>query len=241
MDRTRNLMAAGRLTFQNEGHIRKVFEALNQQREESARFCDAVLKVGHREIKCHRAILAAAIPKLLENQGDTEESILTVDLEDLDCTAVEVLIEFAYTAQLSVSAESVLNVYHAAKILGVKDVQDSCEHFIREKVLPLDWMAVRSFAEQQGCPNLMTAVDRFIEQHVEEIYHNKDFFQLPRLQIELATTNERQKESIDSEKLCNVAITWAQKQLEVRTINFSCLQNRLPLRFHLRLGDCMFT
>lgn len=215
MDRIRNVTVAGRLAFQNDGHIRELFEALNEQRE-SARFCDAILKVGHRKIKGHRCVFAAAIPKLLENQDGEEESVLKVDLEDLDPDAVEVLVEFAYTATLNVSAEDVLNVYHAAKRLGVTEVLDSCEQFIREKILPLDWMAVRGFAEQQDCPNLMTAVDKYIEQHVEEIYHKKDFFQLPRLQIELATTNDRQNESVDSEKLCNVALTWAQKQLEVR-------------------------
>ena len=217
MGKTRCLTAAGRLSFQDDVHIRKVLEALNEQRE-SERFCDAVVKVGGREMKCHRSILAAAIPKLLENQSETEETVLTVVLEGLDSTAVEVLIEFAYTAQLNVSAESVLGVYHASKFLGMKDVQDSCEQFIEEKILPLDWRTVRSFAEQQRCANLLTAVDKFIEKHVEEIYHNKDFFQLPRLQVELATTRKRQNESIDSEKLCNVAVKWAHKQLEVRNL-----------------------
>ena len=212
---TRKIPVAGHLVFQNDGHIRKVFEALNEQRQ-SARFCDAILKVSDREIKVHRCILAAAIPNLLENRNGEDDSVLRVELEGLDPKAVEILVEFAYTAKLRVCPEGVLGVYHAAKILGMKDVQDSCEQFIREKVLPLNWMSIRDFAERQDCPNLMAAVDKFIEQHVEEIYHQKDFFQLPRLQIELATTNDRLKESIDSEKLCNVAINWAQKQLEVR-------------------------
>ena len=215
MERSKNLTVAGHLAFQSDGHFRKVFETLNEQRQ-SARFSDAVLKVGLTEVKAHRCILAAAIPKLLENQDAEEESVLTVDLIGLDPNAVEVLVEFAYTAKLKISSDDVLSVYHAAKSLGMKDVQESCEQFILEEVLPLDWMAVRGFAEQQDYPNLMAAVDVFIEQHVEEIYRKKDFFQLPRLQIELATTNDRQREGIDSEKLCNVAITWAQKQLEVR-------------------------
>ena len=219
MDRVRDSTVAGHLAFQSDGHFQIVFEALNEQRQ-SARFSDAVLKVGHTEIKVHRCILAAAIPKLLENQHGEEKTVLTVDLKGLDPNAVEVLVEFAYTAKLKISAEEVLSVYHAAKSLGMTDVQDSCEQFILEEVLPLDWMAVRGFAEQQDYPNLMAAVDIFIEEHVEEIYHKKDFFQLPRLQIELATTNDSQRESIDSEKLCNVGITWAQKQLEVnRLIN----------------------
>lgn len=236
MGKTRCLTAAGRLSFQNDVHIRKVLEALNEQRE-SERFCDAVVKVGGREMKCHRSILAAAIPKLLENQSETEETVLTVVLEGLDSTAVEVLIEFAYTAQLNVSAESVLGVYHASKFLGMKDVQDSCEQFIEEKILPLDWRTVRSFAEQQRCANLLTAVDKFIEKHVEEIYHNKDFFQLPRLQVELATTRKRQNESIDSEKLCNVAVKWAHKQLEEGNISLTVLLEKTHIMFLTSDGE----
>ena len=209
------MMVKEHLLFKNDRHIRKVFEALNEQRQ-TARFTDAVLKVGLADIKLHRCILAAAIPKLLENQDGEDESLLTVKLEGVDPNAVEVLVEFAYTGELSVSAGEVLGLYHAAKSLGMKEVQDSCEQFVLDKVLPLDWMAVRGFAEQQDCPNLMTAVDKFIEEHVGDIYHKKDFFQLPRLQIELASTNDRQRESLDSENLCNVAINWAHKQLEVR-------------------------
>lgn len=209
------MMVTEHLLFKNDRHIRKVFEALNEQRQ-TARFTDAILKVGLADIKLHRCILAAAIPKLLENQDGEDESLLTVKLEGVDPNAVEVLVEFAYTGELSVSAGEVLGLYHAAKSLGMKEVQDSCEQFVLDKVLPLDWMAVRGFAEQQDCPNLMIAVDKFIEEHVGDIYHKKDFFQLPRLQIELASTNDRQRESLDSENLCNVAINWAHKQLEVR-------------------------
>lgn len=233
--RSRSLLVAGHLAFLSDSHARKVFEALNEQRL-SARFTDAVLKVGHTQIKVHRCVLAAAIPKLLENYDGEEESLFTVELEGLDPNAVEVLVEFAYTAKLCVSAEEVLSVYHAARSLDMKDVQGPCEQFIHEKVLPLDWITVRSFAEEQDYLNLMIAVDKFIEEHVEDIYHNKDFFQLPRLQIELATTNDRQNESIDSEKLCNVAITWAQKQLEVRIRNLlSACENsfHLPVCAHV--------
>lgn len=214
------MTVAGRLTFENEQHLRTIFDALNEQRK-CARFCDAILKAGEREFAVHRSILAVAIPKILENQVDNGESEFTVDLEGLDPNAVEVLVDFAYTGKLDVPAESVLSVFHAAKSLGMREVQGLSEQFIREKVLSLDWMAVRAFAEVNDCPNLMSAVDEFIEQNVEEIYHKKDFFQLPRLQIELATTNDRQKETIDSEKLCKVAISWAHKQLEVRTKLFS--------------------
>lgn len=236
MGRSRNLMVAEHLAFKNDRHIRNVFEALNEQRQ-SARYTDTVLKIGLTEIKVHRCVLAAAIPKLLENQDREEKSLLTMNLEGLDPNAVEVLVEFAYTGELSVSAGEVLSLYHVAKSLGMREVQDSCEQFVREKVLPLDWMAVRGFAEQQDCPSLMIAVDKFIEQHVGEIYHKKDFFQLPRLQIELASTNDRPRESIDSEKLCNVAITWAHKQLEEGNIDLRGLLEKTHIMFLTADGE----
>lgn len=162
MGRIKNLTVAGRLTFENNLHLRTVFEALNEQRK-NARFCDAILKAGDREIRGHRAILAAAIPKILENQMSREESEFTVDLEGLNPNAVEELVEFAYTGKINVPADRVLNVFHVAKSLGMREVQDLSEQFIREKVLPLDWMAVRAFAERNDCPTLMSAVDEFIE------------------------------------------------------------------------------
>lgn len=218
-EENQNITVDGKFSFENDSHLRTVFDALNEQRN-STRFCDAVLKVGEREIRGHRSILVAAVPKILDRQvkkGDTE---FIVDLDGLDPNAVEVLVEFVYTGKLLVTSDGVLNLFQAAKSLGMKQVQDSSEKFILEKILPLNWIALRSFAEGNDCPNLMTAIDEFIAHNVEDIFHKKDFFQLPRLQIELATTNNRPEENIDPVNLCQMALTWAQKQLEVR--NKSC-------------------
>lgn len=225
-EENQNITVDGKFSFENDSHLRTVFDALNEQRN-STRFCDAVLKVGEREIRGHRSILVAAVPKILDRQvkkGDTE---FIVDLEGLDPNAVEVLVEFVYTGKLLVTSDGVLNLFQAAKSLGMKQVQDSSEKFILEKILPLNWIALRSFAEGNDCPNLMTAIDEFIAHNVEDIFHKKDFFQLPRLQIELATTNNRPEENIDPVNLCQMALTWAQKQLEVR--------NKSRRRFYIHL------
>lgn len=229
-EKNRNTTVNKKFSFENDSHLRTVFDALNEQRS-STRFCDAVLKVGEREIRAHRSILVAAIPKIFEGQVKKGDPEFTVDLEGLDPNAVEVLVEFVYTGKLLVVSDGVLNLFQAAKTLGMKQVQDSCEKFILEKIVPLDWISLRSFAERNDCPNLKTAIDEFIAHNVEDIFHKKDFFQLPRLQIELATTNNRQEENIGAENLCQMALTWAQKQLEQGNFSLRELLEKTHIMF----------
>ena len=222
MDGAISVLQPGKMNFECGGHIERVLDALNQQRK-SAQFCDAVLKVKHTEIKGHRSVLAATIPKLFEKQSNKGEPVFVVELEGLNPFAVESLVEFAYTAKLTVQTDQAMCLYTAAKILDIKVVEVAVERFIRDKIVPLDWMSVRAFAERNDCPGLLCAVDKFIEENVEEIYHKKDFFQLPRLQIELASTNNGQKEFLEPGKLCKIAMNWAHKQLEVSCLLCSLL------------------
>lgn len=192
----------------------RVLDYMNRQRKNQPSFCDSVLKICGTEIHGHRCVLAVTIPKLaesLKHRGPTTN----IELQGLDPGAVEALVEFSYTSRLDINPEDVGNVYFAAKNLEMRGIEVATENFILDNILPLDWLSVRSFGQRNNCPKFVAAADKFIEQNMEMIYHKKDFFQLPRLQVELAATHSNRQETFDPKALCESAISWVRKEVQV--------------------------
>ena len=208
-----------KVVYENGDQGRRVLESLNGQRKNRPSLCDAVLKVSGSEIRGHRSVLAVTIPKLTESLEHKGQRVATIELQGLDVSAVEMLVEYSYTSQLDIQPEDVVSVHFAAKNLGMKEVEAVTEKFILDNILPLDWLGVRSFGEENGCPKFMAATDKFIEQNMENIYHKKDFFQLPRLQVELASTYGNRQEILEPKSLCESAIVWVQKEMQVGVNN----------------------
>ncbi|XP_030883588.1 influenza virus NS1A-binding protein isoform X3 [Mirounga angustirostris] len=117
----------GYLMFEDENFIESSVAKLNALRK-SGQFCDVRLQVCGHEMLAHRAVLACCSPYLFEifNSDSDPHGISHVKFDDLNPEAVEVLLNYAYTAQLKADKELVKDVYSAAKKLKmdrVKQVQ----------------------------------------------------------------------------------------------------------------------
>uniref|UniRef100_A0A8C0C6N8 Influenza virus NS1A binding protein n=1 Tax=Balaenoptera musculus TaxID=9771 RepID=A0A8C0C6N8_BALMU len=117
----------GYLMFEDENFIESSVAKLNALRK-SGQFCDVRLQVCGHEMLAHRAVLACCSPYLFEifNNDSDPHRVSHVKFDDLNPEAVEVLLNYAYTAQLKADKELVKDVYSAAKKLKmdrVKQVQ----------------------------------------------------------------------------------------------------------------------
>ncbi|EDO37852.1 predicted protein [Nematostella vectensis] len=177
------VQSQSRLTFSRENHEKRLLELLNEQRK-ATKFCDVLLEVGDSEIAAHRAILSASIPVLSERLSDRKEG-LKIKLEGLQHNAVKAIVDYLYTSCLDVPADSVLNVYLAARSLGMNELVSDLEDFIRKEILPTEWLAIRVFAVRNDVQELLAMVEEFIANNIEEIFQKQAFLKLPRLQVEL--------------------------------------------------------
>ena len=212
-------------------HLKMVFEdlkreqtllsALNEQRK-TGKFCDMLVKVGDSEIFGHRSVLSISIPQIFEDANHNNKKVadnLVVELKGLDPHAVEKLIEFSYTARIEISVGEVTKLFLAARSLGLTEVENEARRFIEEKLLPFNWLSVRTFAQRNNCVQLLTATEMFLRENFGRICHGKEFMSLPRLQVEL--TGRLEKEGIEGEEICKTLVSWAKKQLQVKKSSMS--------------------
>ncbi|XP_023610511.1 influenza virus NS1A-binding protein isoform X3 [Myotis lucifugus] len=114
----------GYLMFEDENFIESSVAKLNALRK-SGQFCDVRLQVCGHEMLAHRAVLACCSPYLFEifNSDSDPHRVSHVKFDDLNPEAVEVLLNYAYTAQLKADKELVKDVYSAAKKLKMDRVK----------------------------------------------------------------------------------------------------------------------
>ncbi|KAI1882860.1 hypothetical protein AGOR_G00239250, partial [Albula goreensis] len=117
-------------------HSAELLCGLNEQRL-SGRLCDVLLVAQDREFPAHRSVLASCSSYFhqLFTSGSAAERQSVYALDFVRAEALAALLDFAYTATLTVSRSSVGDVLSAARLLEIPPVRDVCAHLLDTKVL----------------------------------------------------------------------------------------------------------
>ncbi|XP_062869140.1 zinc finger and BTB domain-containing protein 7A [Trichomycterus rosablanca] len=117
-------------------HSADLLDGLNRQRH-SGLLCDVLLVVQEREFPAHRSVLASCSSYFhkLFTSGLAAERQSVYALDFVCAEALAALLDFAYTATLTVSRSSVTDILSAARLLEISPVQDVCTHLLDTKVL----------------------------------------------------------------------------------------------------------
>uniref|UniRef100_W5N0R3 Kelch-like family member 7 n=1 Tax=Lepisosteus oculatus TaxID=7918 RepID=W5N0R3_LEPOC len=147
---------------------------------EQKTLCDVVLVVQDREIPGHRVVLAAASHffSLMFTSNMLESKSFEVELKDAEPDIIEQLVEFAYTARISVNSNNVQSLLDAANQYQIEPVKKMCVEYLKEQVDASNCLGISVLAECLDCPELKTTADDFIHQHFTEVYKTDEFLQL---------------------------------------------------------------
>ncbi|XP_070399502.1 influenza virus NS1A-binding protein homolog A-like [Nothobranchius furzeri] len=139
----------GYLIFEDESFLDSTVAKMNALRK-SGQFCDVRLQVCGHELMAHRAVLACCSPYLFEifNSDIETPGISHITFEDLNAEAAEVLLNYAYTAQLKAEKELVKDVYSAAIRFKMEQVKQAC---ISSSALPQKDLLLRVLISP-SCP-----------------------------------------------------------------------------------------
>uniref|UniRef100_A0A3B4YYF8 Influenza virus NS1A binding protein n=1 Tax=Stegastes partitus TaxID=144197 RepID=A0A3B4YYF8_9TELE len=175
----------GYLIFEDESFLDSTVAKMNALRK-SGQFCDVRLQVCGHELMAHRAVLACCSPYLFEifNSDLEPHGVSHVTFEDLDPEAVEILLNYAYTAQLKADKELVKEVYSAAKRFKMERVKQICGDYLLSKMDSQNAISFRNFASSMGDARVLAKVDAFIQDHLLEVSEQEDFLKLPRLKVQ---------------------------------------------------------
>uniref|UniRef100_A0A673TZI9 Influenza virus NS1A binding protein n=1 Tax=Suricata suricatta TaxID=37032 RepID=A0A673TZI9_SURSU len=202
----------GYLMFEDENFIESSVAKLNALRK-SGQFCDVRLQVCGHEMLAHRAVLACCSPYLFEifNSDSDPHGISHVKFDDLNPEAVEVLLNYAYTAQLKADKELVKDVYSAAKKLKMDRVKQVCGDYLLSRMDVTSCISYRNFASCMGDTRLLNKVDAYIQEHLLQISEEEEFLKLPRLKLEVMLEDNVCLPS--NGKLYTKVINWVQRSI----------------------------
>uniref|UniRef100_A0A672JG23 BTB domain-containing protein n=1 Tax=Salarias fasciatus TaxID=181472 RepID=A0A672JG23_SALFA len=223
----------GYLIFEDESFLDSTVAKMNALRK-SGQFCDVRLQVCGHELMAHRAVLACCSPYLFEIfSSDIEpHGVSHVTFEDLDPEAVEILLNYAYTAQLKADKELVKEVYSAAKRFKMERVKQICGDYLLSKMDSQNAISFRNFASSMGDGRVLAKVDLFIQDHLLEVSEQEDFLKLPRLKLEVMLEDNLTLPS--NGRLYSKVLNWVQRSLWE---NGDQLE-RLMEEVSTRLGSC---
>ncbi|XP_056152287.1 transcription regulator protein BACH2-like [Lampris incognitus] len=130
--------AAPVYVYESKVHCANVLLSLEEQRRRGI-LCDVTVLVEGREIRAHRAVLAASstyfLQALLGHTGPRSETELVISLPDkVTAKGFAPLLQFAYTAKLVLSRDNIREVILCAEFLGVHNLEDSCFRFLQAQL-----------------------------------------------------------------------------------------------------------
>ena len=90
------------------------------------KLCDVTLMVGEHSLSAHRIVLAANIPyfRAMFTHNMVESRQSTIPMSCIDSSALESLVNFAYTGWVSISTRNVQNLMLGASFLQLSRVRD---------------------------------------------------------------------------------------------------------------------
>ncbi|XP_036327472.1 kelch-like protein diablo [Rhagoletis pomonella] len=222
-----------RLSHTSEKHPKVTLSELNMLRRHRE-LCDVVLNVGGRKIFAHRVILSACSPYFRAMfTGELEESRQTeVTIRDIDENAMELLIDFCYTAHIIVEESNVQTLLPAACLLQLVEIQDICCEFLKRQLDPTNCLGIRAFADTHSCRELLRIADKFTQHNFQEVMESEEFLLLPVGQlVDIICSDELNVRS--EEQVFNAVMSWLKYNVADRRQHLAQVLQHVRLKYQI--------
>ena len=102
-------------------HSEQLLQGLNLLRQHHE-LCDVILRVGDVKIHAHKVVLASISPyfKAMFTGNLSEKENSEVEFQCIDETALQAIVEYAYTGTVFISQDTVESLLPAANLLQIK-------------------------------------------------------------------------------------------------------------------------
>lgn len=162
-----------RTTYTSEKHPRALLEAMQNLRKRTE-LCDILVRVGSKVLPAHKLVLSACSPYFMAMfcTAEMAEARQTeVTIRDIDETAVETLVDFCYTAKITIEESNVQTLLPAACLLQLQEIQEICCDFLKKQLDPSNCLGIRMFADTHACRDLLRIADKFTQHNFTEVSH----------------------------------------------------------------------
>lgn len=196
----------------------RALAALNALRKARQHY-DVVLAVGGEELPAHRAVLAAASPRLLTALASAPRALR---LPGLDADSVRELLEYAYTGRLRArDPPAARRLYRAAARLRFEPARAHLAERLVRHAAPPDCLAVRALPALQ--PLHRAELDARIAHHFNELCEAGALAALPVVHIEMLRETRADGGEETSAAVADAALAWLRDchaaDVEVRSLS----------------------
>uniref|UniRef100_A0A672HJ04 Kelch like family member 7 n=1 Tax=Salarias fasciatus TaxID=181472 RepID=A0A672HJ04_SALFA len=161
-----------------------IMGVMNSLRKQGT-LCDVTLVVQGKHFPAHRVVLAAASHffSLMFTTRMMESMSHEVELRSAEPEIIELLIEFIYTARISVNSSNVQSLLDAANQYQIEPVKKMCVEFLKGQIDATNCLGISALADCMDCPELKAAADDFFQLHFTEVYKLDEFLHLDVKQL----------------------------------------------------------
>uniref|UniRef100_A0A665TQI8 BTB domain-containing protein n=1 Tax=Echeneis naucrates TaxID=173247 RepID=A0A665TQI8_ECHNA len=164
--------------------LSSIMAVMNNLRKQGT-LCDVTLVVQGKHFPAHRVVLAAASHffSLMFTSKMMESMSHEVELRSAEPDIIELLIEFIYTARISVNSSNVQSLLDAANQYQIEPVKKMCVEFLKGQIDATNCLGISALADCMDCPELKAAATDFFQLHFTEVYKLDEFLQLDVTQL----------------------------------------------------------
>ncbi|KAE8282089.1 Kelch-like protein 7 [Larimichthys crocea] len=164
--------------------LSSIMGVMNNLRKQGT-LCDVTLLVQGKHFPAHRVVLAAASHffSLMFTTRMMESMSHEVELRSAEPEIIELLIEFIYTARISVNSSNVQSLLDAANQYQIEPVKKMCVEFLKGQIDATNCLGISALSDCMDCPELKAAADDFFQLHFTEVYKLDEFLQLDVTQL----------------------------------------------------------
>ncbi|XP_072555875.1 kelch-like protein 26 isoform X1 [Paramormyrops kingsleyae] len=231
-----------RCTFSAPSHSATLLQGLSLLRAQG-QLLDVVLSINEERFQVHKAVLASCSDyfRAMFTGGMREASQDTIELKGLSARGLKHIIDFAYSAEVTLDLDCIQDVLGAAVFLQMVPVVELCEEFLKSAMSVETCLNIGQMATAFSLSSLKESVDGFTFRHFLQIAEEDDFLHIPveRLVFFLQSNKLRNCSEID---LFRAAIRWLRHDEARRAQAGSVLCHvRFPLMRSPELVDSVQT
>nr|XP_014334449.1 PREDICTED: LOW QUALITY PROTEIN: kelch-like protein 26 [Bos mutus] len=197
-------------TFSAPGHSTSLLQGLATLRAQG-QLLDVVLTVNRETFHAHKVVLAACSDyfRAMFTGGMREASQDVIELKGVSARGLRHIIDFAYSAEVTLDLDCVQDVLGAAVFLQMLPVVELCEEFLKAAMSVETCLHIGHMATTFSLASLKESVDAFTFRHFLQIAEEEDFLHLPleRLVFFLQSNQLQSCAEID---LFRAAVRWLQ-------------------------------
>ncbi|KAJ6663133.1 hypothetical protein lerEdw1_010726 [Lerista edwardsae] len=209
-----------------------------KQLYESQQLCDVTLGVEGRSFPCHRMLLASVSPYFREIFIHSTGAQKEIQLEDISASTLHILLDYLYTEELPLTAETAQDLFTAASKLQILPLKETVGRYLEMNISMSNCLRLYSLAHQHNHHPLLQAASHYIRQHFGPLSKKESFLSLEHD----ALVNLISSDSLDvpSELTVYQAVrNWVESATAARLPLFKQLLGhiRFPLLTHEELVD----